>query len=105
MALTSFRKVRTANTELDQLQSNSEAVFKDIVRRLVLDGQLLKDISLTTGQTNSVDHKLQRKLVGYFLVGNSANSVVYDSQASNQTPDLTLNLLCSANTTVSLWVF
>lgn len=105
MAITPFKKVRAADPVIEQLQIAIQLPLKDISSRLILDGQLLKDIPILTGQTNVIDHKLQRSLVGYFVVRNSANSVIWDSQGSNGTPDLNLKLLCSADTTVSLWVF
>ncbi len=105
MAITPFKKIRTQSPAIEYFQSSTNAVFADIVNREILDGILLRDIPLLTGQTNLVNHKLQRKAVGYIVVRNNANSVVYDSQDTNDHPNLSLALLCSADTTVSLWVF
>lgn len=67
-----------------------------------MNGNKLDDIDLTTGTTNIVNHKLARKAVGYFVILNSANSVIWNDDISG---DTTITLRCSANTTVSLWVF
>lgn len=67
-------------------------------------GLLLPNISLTTG-ANVVSHKLGRKLQGWIPVRVRASATLYDTQDSNQMPQLTLNLTASANVVVDLWVF
>lgn len=70
----------------------------------IVQGQLLSDIALING-TISVNHRLGRKLIGWFLVGINAAATVYDNQAINQTPQLTLSLTSNAVATATLWVF
>lgn len=67
-------------------------------------GQLLQGIELSIG-ANSVNHKLGRKLIGWFVVGIDGVAAIYDTQASNQMPQFTLQLVSDAEVTVNLWVF
>jgi len=75
-----------------------------ILSNPLLDGQLLQGVVLING-TTIVNHKLGRKLIGWFPVGLNTAAVIHDNQASNQTPQLTLSLTCNATVTVNLWVF
>jgi hypothetical protein len=70
----------------------------------ILKGQLLQNIVLING-TTIVNHKLGRKLIGWFPVGQTSPANLSDNQATNQMPQLTLSLNSTAATTVSLWVF
>lgn len=70
----------------------------------IVNGQLLTGIALING-TTIVNHKLGRKIQGYIVVGSSAAATIHDSQATNQMPQLTLQLISNAATTVALWVF
>ncbi len=70
----------------------------------LMSGRMINGVSLVSGN-NVINHGLQRKLTGYFVVLNSAAATFYDRQATNQTPDLTLVLVSSGVTTVSLYVF
>lgn len=70
----------------------------------LVGGRLLNGVVLILG-ANTINHGLGRKLQGYFVVMNSTSSTFYDSQSTNQRPELTLVLNSSAATTVSLYVF
>lgn len=80
------------------------SILEPLLAKPIVNGQLLININLVVG-TNVINHKLQRKLQGYIIVGNSAASTIYDTQATNQMPELTLNLISNAVTTIALWVF
>lgn len=67
---------------------------------------ILKNVSLLSASNpNVVNHLLQRNLQGWFVIRQRASAIVWDSQDSNQTPSLTLNLRASADVTVDLAVF
>ncbi len=80
------------------------ASLNPVIANPLMAGNLLAGIVLVTG-ANSISHRLGRKLVGYIVVLNSAAVTVYDSQATNQYPDLYLILNASGATTISLYVF
>jgi hypothetical protein len=71
----------------------------------LVNGLLLRNVALVAG-LNTVNHKLGRKLIGWFptrIQGTSAT--FYDEQNSNQMPALTLALVASTAVTIDLWVF
>ncbi len=88
----------------DQLQPKWATPLNNLLANPLTQGRLITGLALTTG-TNVINHKLGHTLVGWMLVGLSASVTIYDTQASNQTPQLTLNLTSSGPATVSLWVF
>lgn len=65
---------------------------------------LLKNVSLTTG-ANIINHRLGRALQGWYPVRIRAAATFFDTQDTNQTPTLTLNLNSSAAVVVDLVVF
>ncbi len=89
---------------LPLMQTRWAQQLDPIISNELLQGQMLTAVKLINGQT-AVNHGLQRKLLGYFIVGNNTQSTIWDSQASNQMPQLTLLLNSNAATTVNLWVF
>ncbi len=80
------------------------ATLNPLLANPLVNGQILPGILLATG-TNVINHRLGRKLQGYFIILKSANVTTYDSQAMNQTPDVTLHLVSSGAVMVSLYVF
>lgn len=100
-----LRRIRSSDNNIRQLQDATDAVFKVIIDKAILDGNLLQDIPLDSAILNSVDHKLGRSPRGYIVVRSNANSNVWDSQDVNPMPTKTLNLNCDVNVTISLWVF
>ena len=70
----------------------------------LVDGSLLQNVQVFTG-ANAINHGLQKRLRGYFIVMNSSPVTFYDSQATNQKPELTLILNASGPSTISLFVF
>lgn len=65
---------------------------------------ILKNVALTTG-ANTINHKLGRKLQGWSIIRIRSAATIYDTQDSNQSPDLTLTLNASANVNVDIEVF
>jgi hypothetical protein len=86
------------------MQTQWASQLDPVLANLLVQGQLLQNISLING-TTAINHKLGRKLQGWMIVGINGIAAVYDTQASNQTPALTLQLVSNAAVTVNLWVF
>lgn len=105
MALKAFKKTSVDDTGVMKMQENIDAALVPILNAQIIDGVLLTGVSLLTGTTNVVEHRLNRKPLGYIVVLKSANANVWDSQSTNKLPTSTLELLCSANVVVNLWVF
>lgn len=89
---------------LSLMQTTWAQQLDPVISNEIVNGQLLQNQSLINGVT-VVNHKLGRKLVGWFIVGINGAASVYDSQATNQTPQLTLVLNSNAAVSVNLWVF
>ncbi len=90
--------------DLPQMQTKWASQLNPVISNLLVQGQLLQDVSLINGVT-VVNHKLGRKLIGWFIVGQDAQASLWDSQTSNQTPQLTLVLNSNADVNCSIWVF
>lgn len=89
---------------LTQMQQQWAAILNPLISNEITQGQLLQNQVLVNGKT-VINHRLGRPLIGWFIVGINAAANIYDSQANNQTPTLTLILNSNAACTVNLWVF
>lgn len=89
---------------LDMMQVQWASQIDPLIANPLTKGNLLKNIALTSG-ANVVSHKLGRKLQGWIITRIRAAQTVYDTQDSNQIPELTLNLVASGDVTVDLLVF
>jgi len=89
---------------IEQMQVKWSSQLNPVISNPVINGLQLTNIKLTTGN-NSVNHLLGRDLQGWIIVGINGISDIYDTQATNQLPKLTLNLVSSADVIVSLWVY
>lgn len=86
------------------LQNNWSSQIDPVLTQPLNDSILLKNVSLASG-TNQINHKLGRKLQGWFIVRQRSAGSVFDTQDSNQHPELTLLLTASAAIVVDLLVF
>jgi hypothetical protein len=90
---------------MDQMTTRWAAILNPILSNPTLDSSLLQNIILTTGN-NVINHKLGRPLQGWHPVRfHGSFAQLYDTQDTNQTPQLTLNLNASAGVTIDLVVF
>lgn len=103
MAIASFRRTRTDDNDLRQVQDAVNFVFQDISSKTILDGRVITDV-LVNG-SKLINHLLGRKLQGYLIISKDANADVWDSQSTNTTPAVSLILNSSGPVKVNLWVF
>jgi hypothetical protein len=101
----SFRKTSSDDPVIQKFQENVDVVLKPVLDAQILDGTLLTNISLVSGTTNLVEHKLGREPLGYLVTSVDTNCNVWSSQATNIFKTRTLALETSSNCKVSLWVF
>lgn len=94
----------TGDKGIDLMQTSWASDLNPLLKNAVLQGILLKNVSLTAG-ANSVNHKLGRKLQGWMLTRVRAAATIYDTQDANSMPELTLTLNSSANVVVDIYVF
>ncbi len=80
------------------------ATLNPVLLNPLIGGRILSGIAVLSG-ANTISHGLGQKLQGYMVILNSAAVTFYDSQGSNQRPELTLILNASGAAIVSLYVF
>jgi hypothetical protein len=93
MALPTFN---TQDLVVSQLQSTWSQALNPLLRNPANNSYILEKIPLVAGP-NVVNHLLGRKLIGWRIVRQRADASIYDTQDSNNTPALTLNLVSSAD--------
>lgn len=94
-----------SNDQTFQLMQNSWVrVLNPIISNPSVNPTILKNITLKTG-SNVINHLLGQKLVGWIVIRQRAEANVYDTQDTCQTPNLTLNLVSSADCVIDLMVF
>lgn len=94
-----IQKANDANFLL--MQTQWKAQLDPVIGNPLVDGILLRNISLVNG-TTMVNHLLGRKPLGWFIVDQDTGAMIYRSSPLTVT---TLTLTSNAGTIVSLWVF
>jgi hypothetical protein len=95
---------QTSSKDLSLLQTNWAQQLNPIIEKPTNQSNILKSVSLTTG-TNVINHLLGRTLQGWKIVRQRALATIYDNQDNNQSPQITLFLVSSANVSIDLEVF
>lgn len=92
------------NQTLAQLQSKWPAQLNPVLANLLVNGQLLSNITLING-TTVVNHKLGRPILGWFITSPQGpfGNVYQTSYQPN--PSLTISLTNNASLITDLWVF
>lgn len=78
-----------------------------VQRTPIVDGQLIEDIDLTSGETFLVKHGLGRTVLGWIVVDSTAqfDDLHRDVANTRQESELALVYTGGASQTISLWVF
>lgn len=95
---------QTQVRELSQMQTQWASQLNPVVASPIVLGHQLKNVELASG-SNVVNHGLGKTLTGWFIVRQRSAATMYDTQDSNQMPQLTLNLTASAPVSIDLWVY
>ena len=101
----SYRRVQSEDRVVNQIQDNIQDVLNDLVKTQILNNIIIKDINLTSGTLNVINHKLGRNPLGYVIIKKNANSTIWDEQQNSTTSDRTVKLRCSANCIVDILIF
>jgi hypothetical protein len=99
-----LKKIGAKDEELNQVQGNLDEWTKQL-ELPILDGQLVENISLTSGSTTAINHGLSRAIRGWFVVKQNASAIIWAVDANQTLPIRQLVLSTSANVTINLWVF
>jgi len=87
------------------LQGGIQKFADSVTESVILDGALIEDIDLKSGQDNVVGHTLGRPITGYIPVRMSADSNVFDASGVGGNLSREFKVRCSADVTVTFWVF
>lgn len=102
MAVGQMRQTMFEDYRISQFQDAANQQFSQISKIPFINGNLISDQALTASTANTIDTKLGKKAVGYFVISNTANTPIWNDSISS---DTSIVLRCSADTTVSIWVF
>lgn len=80
------------------------AILNPIVANPANNSLILKNVELAIG-ANVINHRLGKPLTGWSIIRKRASADIYDTQDTNQMPQLTLTLVSDAIVTVDLEVF
>lgn len=96
--------LQTSSKDIQLMQTGWSQQLNPLISNPSLQSIILKKISLTSG-ANVINHLLGRNLQGWRIVRLRALASIYDTQDSNTTPQLTLQLVASAPVVCDLEVF
>lgn len=98
-----FKKIIVGSIkDVDRVQTNVATFANTLLNTPILDGVLLKDVVLSTTETN-ISHTLGRKYQGWIIVNKNAQQDIWES-SSNLTQRF-IALTAAGSVTVSIWVF
>lgn len=100
-----MKLIHSSDRLIQQLQTNVREAIDPLAQNPLAQGLLLSNVSLLTGVTNIIPTGLNRVLIGWFITRLTTNTVIWDSQDLNTTPTQNLQLLCSSDCTISIYVF
>ncbi len=97
--------ILSSSREMTNMQTLWGAQLNPLLSKEIVNGRLIRNIELSTG-ANVINHGLDRILQGWFITRLRGSApAIYDTNATNPMPQLTLNLNSSAPVMVDLWVF
>src|SRR3954466_4670419 len=88
--------------EMSLMQTAWASALNPVIDMPISKGFIIPNVKLVTG-FNQIDHKLRRNLLGWFVVRQRASATIFDTQDSNQHPDMVLFLNASAPVVVDLF--
>lgn len=91
----------TDDKDFQLMQTSWQSVLNPVISNPLVNGNSLSSISLISG-TTIINHKLGRKLQGYFITDINGAATIYRAAPKN---DLTLSLTSSAAVIVDIYVF
>ena len=71
----------------------------------IIGGLVIEGITLASGTTSKIAHKLERKLTGWVVVSKNAAQHVYDVNSEKTDLDTYIHLTAGGTVTVNIWVF
>lgn len=98
--MSKLERVRTSSRELERVQDNVDRALSHTGEKTIIP-----NVSLSHLSTNRISHTLGRKLIGWNTSRLRGNSIIWDSQDNNLSPDKTLFLECSVDVIADIEVY
>ena len=99
------KQIDPQNESITQTQSNVNTAVKQIANSPIIDGVIVENIDVGTGDT-VVNHELGREPLGWIVVRKNEAGEVYESTTVNKNRDKFLLLRGStATTNTNFWIF
>ena len=105
MTVRSFERISVTEPEVQNLQYRLEETLRPVTDSSIIGGRIIEDITLASGTTSKIAHKLGRKLIGWVVVGKNAAQHVYDVNSGKTDLDTYIYLTAGGTVTVNIWVF
>lgn len=91
---------------INKIQASIADSFSGMIDRIQMDSTILTNVQLKATQLNIINHTLNRTLLGWKIVRKRSPAVnIYDTQDTNPTPKLTLQLQTTSDVIVDIEVF
>ena len=101
----SIQKIHQESPSSDRMTDNALQVIEPILRKEILDGRLIKNISfLADPVVTSIEHGLGRNYIGFFATNVHSGFGVF-SKGNNNNSDKFINLISLVDCEVDMWVF
>lgn len=97
-------KVQTGDREVNQLQTNITSVLNPLLQNPLIFGTIIASQVLAIG-SNTINHTLNRTLIGWSIVRQRSLASIYDDQDNNPLSNQTLILVSDAPVTIDVYVF
>jgi hypothetical protein len=101
-------KINFNDSEISRFQDNVDTALTPLQSMPMVGGTVLVNVALVSAQDNLVRHGLGRRPQYFIIVKSQVNSTFWSPNSislNNANADATyINLRCSANATVSVWV-
>ncbi len=98
-----FETVQTSDLVSQTIQDNVAKVLNPLLMQQITDrGVLIKSVVLTAGVDNLVNHGLNRSPLMWIVARQDTNANVWEAVSPLEKQQL--NIWCSSNCTVNLWV-
>ena len=96
----------TKDKDVQNLNDSVQRVFNSIISHPLLQNPVLvKDLKFTNGVDLLVNHKLNRKVIGYFVTRSNTPVLIYDSPSTNTISTVRICLRSNADATVDILFF
>ena len=99
-----FRRVRSDNNDITGVQDSIVDVFKSIDNNLFLVGEVF-EFTLISGSINQLNHRLQRKPLGYLILDQDAPAIIYRDPNYTDFLDKFLYLQTDMTVNIKIWIF